>query len=209
VSDFFERVFGSTSTKGSDFNQVNSSDYSSKKSKTTLPRKGKNFTTELKLSLEDAFKGTSRILNVNGQRIEVKFKPGIADGQTQKISERGYPSTNPDGKPGDLIIKIKVNEDPKVERKGNDLYSEAECDLYTAILGGTISTSTFFGSFSIKVPPNSQNGKLFKLSGQGMPLYNSDSKERGSLFVKLTVELPSNLTTAEIELFTKLKKLRS
>jgi len=145
---------------------------------------------------------------VNGQRIEVKFQPGIADGHIQKISEKGYASSHPEGKPGDLLINIKVLDDPKVERKGNDIYTDAECDLYTAILGGNISTTTFFGSFNIKVPPNSPNGKLFKLSGQGMPIYHSEQKERGSLFVKLNVVLPTNLTEKEIELFTKLMKLR-
>jgi curved DNA-binding protein len=161
------------------------------------------------LSLEDSYKGTTRILNVDGQRIEVKFKPGIANGQTQKISEKGYPSNAENGKPGDLIIRIKVNEDPKVERKGNDLYTDTECDLYTALLGGNIVATTFFGSFNIKVPPDSPNGKLFKLSNQGMPIYNSEEKEKGSLFVRLCVVLPTNLNEREKELFNQLKNIRS
>jgi curved DNA-binding protein len=197
MSDFFERIFGSTSTRGTDFNTA-------RKTKTTSKQKGKNFETEIILTLQEAYNGTSKVLNVNGERIEVKFREGIEDGHIQKISSKGYPATN--GKNGDLIINVKISSDNKIERKGNDLYIKENCELYTAILGGNIVATTFFGSFNIKIPPETQNGKIFKLSKQGMPIYNS--KEKGDLYVVLSVVLPQNLTDEERELFIKLKNMR-
>jgi curved DNA-binding protein len=208
VSDFFERIFGSTSTKGTNFNQQQKTKNTNSNSntKSSKPQKGKNYTTEIRLSLEEAYKGTKRILNVNGEKIEVKFKPGIADGHIQKISGKGHPSTN-NSKQGDLIIKVKISENPKYERKNNDLYTTVDCELYTAILGGKIKLDTFFGNFNLTVPKESQNGKMLKLSGQGMPIYNST--EKGDLFVKLNVVLPKNLTENEVNLFSQLKTLRN
>jgi curved DNA-binding protein len=203
VSDFFERVFGSTSSKGAKFNQTQQT----KKNKPT-PKKGKNYQTEIILTLQEAFGGTTRVLNVNGERIEVKFKKGIADGHSQKISGKGYQSTNPDGKNGDLIIKTKIQPHPSIERKGNDLYTDAPCDLYTAILGGNIVANTFFDTFKITVPANSQNGKVFKLSNQGMPIYHKD-ENRGNLYVTIKIILPTNLTEKESNIFRELKELRN
>jgi len=199
VSDFFERIFSSTSTKGKNFYQQQKARNASK----TI--KGKNFQTEVEISLEEAFRGTIRILNTNSERIEVKFKPGILDNQVQKISGKGYQGQN-GGKNGDLIITVKVRPDEKYQRKENDLYMEAECDLYTAILGGRITVKTFFDTFNIVVPANSQHGKKFKLSGQGMPKYNK--QERGDLYIILKITLPQNLTDGEKELFTKLREYR-
>ena len=197
MSDFFERVFGSTSTKGTNFNTT-------KKPK-LKHQKGKNIETEITLTLQEAFTGTSKTLNINGEKIDVKFKEGIVDGHSQKISAKGYPSIN-GGKNGDLIINVKIANDSKIERKDNDLYTKVNCDLYTAILGGSVVVNTFFGNFSIKIPPVTPNEKLFKLSNQGMPIYNT--KEKGDLYVTLSVVLPQSVTDEEKEYFTILKELK-
>jgi len=208
VSDFFERIFGANSTKTKRGNTQKSKAKTTHINQPTVkPEKGKDYQKEITLSLEDAYNGVKRGFIVNGQRIEVKFKAGIEDGFLQKISERGYPSSDENGKAGDLIIKVKIAEDIKVERKKNDLYTSVDCDLYTAILGGKIKVTTFFGSFNITVPAESQNGKLFKLSEQGMPIYNST--EKGDLYVKLSVVLPTNLSEKEKELFNELSSLRN
>jgi curved DNA-binding protein len=199
MSDFFERIFGSTSTKGTNFNTT-----TTKKNK-PKPTKGKNYETSITLTLQEAFNGTSRILNIDEQKIEVKFKEGIENGHIQKISGKGYPSIN-GGKNGDLIINVKIANDNKIKRKGNDLYTRVNCDLYTTILGGNVIVTTFFGSFNIKIPPLTQNEKIFKLSKQGMPIYNT--KEKGDLYVTLSVILPQNISEEEKEHFVILDKLK-
>jgi len=209
VSDFFERIFGANNTKTKKYNtQKNKAKSNQQNSnpQTIKSEKGKDYQKEIILSLEDAYNGVKRGFIVNGQRIEVKFKAGIEDGHSQKISGKGYPSADINGKPGDLIIKVKIAEDIKIERKNNDLYTSVDCDLYTAILGGKVKVTTFFGSFNITVPAESQNGKLFKLSEQGMPVYNSTAK--GDLYVKLSVVLPTNLSEKEKELFSELSAIR-
>ena len=199
VSDFFERIFGSTSNKGKNFYQQ------TKERPTVRARKGKDFETQVQISLEDAFKGTTRILNTNTERIEVKFKPGIADGQVQKIPEKGYKSTT-GGKNGDLLITVKIEKNKTYERRGNDLYMNTDIDLFTALLGDKITVKTFFGTFSVTVPPETQAGKTFKLSGQGMPKYNTN--QRGDLYIIINVILPKNLTDKEIEMYKTLREMR-
>ena len=206
VSDFFERIFGQNATKAKNPNsQKNKS--KSNNANSQKNEKGKDYQQEVTFSLEDAYNGTKRGFVVNGKkRIEVKFKAGIEDGHLQKISGKGYPSPTGSGKNGDLIIKVKIADDAKIERKNNDLYTSVDCDLYTAILGGKVKVTTFFGSFNLTVPAESQNGKLFKLSEQGMPIYNST--EKGDLYVKLHIVLPTNLSEKEKELFNELNSIR-
>jgi curved DNA-binding protein len=206
-SEFFSQIFGnftSNSGKKSPFSKTKS---------TPKPIKGRNFETDVTISLEDAYKGVVRILTLNRNRIEVKFKPGIVNGYVQKISGKGYPSTEVGGKYGDLVVTVNVEDTMTMkdgtllERKNNnDIYVTMGCDLYTAILGGSIIVATFFGNFNIKIPQGTPNSKVFKLSGQGMPVYGSDNK--GDLYVKLNVALPTNLTDNEIEVFKQLQSMR-
>ncbi len=190
LSDFFEKIFGN----------------SYRKTKTTQRvTKGKNFETEVQISLQEAFYGTTRIINTNMERMEIKFKPGIADGQVQKIPGKGYPSNN-GGKNGDMLITIKIEKNNLYERLNDDLYLKVDIDLFTAILGDKITVKTFYGMFNINVPPGTQNNKTLKLTGQGMPKYNS--KERGNLYIILNILIPKNLTPKEIDLYKQLKALK-
>lgn len=194
ISDFFEKVFGGGfSGRGPSPKQQVSS------------VKGEDFQTDVELTLEEAFTGASRLMSLNNEKFEIKFKPGIKDNQILKISGKGYPSKN-GGPNGDLIIKIKVAENSKYERLGDDLNMEAHIDLYTAILGGESKIATLGGNLKINISPETQNGKILKLKGQGMPLY-SDNSLRGELFIKLLVKLPTKLTEKERELFTELKEI--
>jgi curved DNA-binding protein len=195
ISDFFERVFGGGFGGRS----------ASPKQQAAPPIKGEDFQTDVELTLEEAFSGASRILTLNNEKFEIKFKPGIKDEQILKISGKGYPGKN-SGLNGDLIIKIKVSENPKYERLGDDLNMEAHIDLYTAILGGESKIATLGGNLKINITPETQNGKILKLKGQGMPLY-TDNNQRGELFIKLLVKLPSKLTDREKVLFSELKEI--
>ena len=92
------------------------------------------------------------------------------------------------------------------ERKGDDLYTEIPVPLATAMLGGEVRLPTLNGSVSLKVPGETQNGKVFRLAGKGMPKLGNS--EYGSMFAKVNVVLPSNLTEEERNLFEKLQSLR-
>ncbi|MFP4528374.1 MAG: DnaJ C-terminal domain-containing protein, partial [Candidatus Kapaibacterium sp.] len=212
LSDFFEKIFGGgAAAGGAGFGQEFSgtrpgAGYRQQTGFNYPPRKGENYESEVEISLEEAYRGTSRMIEINSHRLEVKFRPGITDGQIMKISGKGMPGAG-GGKRGDLLIRVKVRPHKRVERRGDDLYVDAEIDLYKMILGGQSTLSTFGGRLKFNITPESQPGKVMKLSGQGMPHYNDPSK-KGDLYVKLGVRLPKNLTDEEKELFKKLKDIR-
>jgi len=91
--------------------------------------------------------------------------------------------------------------------KGNDLYLDVKVDLYTAILGGKITINTMGKPISINIPKETPNGKVLRLKGKGMPVYDKPG-EFGNLYARIIVELPKNLTEKETALFEELKKLR-
>lgn len=192
ISDFFERIFGGGFAQQQGFKQP--------------PARGEDYTTEVELTLEEAFKGTSRTLQINGQKLEIKFKPGIADGQQLKISAKGLPGKH-GGTAGDLLINVKIPQHKQVTRTGDDLRVDATIDLYKAIFGGTSKIKTFGGVLEFNIPPESQPGKLVSLRGQGMPKY-ANPAQRGDLFITLNVKLPTKLTDKEKELFEQLRELR-
>ena len=192
VSEFFEKIFGSGFSQKAGFQPT--------------PKKGEDFQTEVEISLEEAFKGTSRLLSINDKKIELNIKPGITDSQILKISEKGMPGKN-GGKNGDLLIKIIISPHKRVQRKDDDLYVEVTIDLYKAILGGTTKISTFGDTIKLNIPPESQPGKVLRLNGQGMPHYSNPST-RGDLYINLNVKLPKNLSDKEKEIFKELDNLR-
>lgn len=191
ASDFFEKIFGGG--------------FGGKKKNSPQPRNGEDITTNIEITLEEAYKGVTRQLTVDNQIIEIKLKPGIDTGQVLKISGKGTQGKN-GGANGDLVINVTVKPHKRVERKGNDLYVEITIDLYKAMLGGSSKITTFAGTIKLTIPPETQHGKVLMLKGIGMPKY-SKPDEHGDLYVTLNVKLPQNLTPREKELFLELKNL--
>jgi molecular chaperone DnaJ/curved DNA-binding protein len=111
------------------------------------------------------------------------------------------------GSKGDLYLVVKVLPHTLFERKGDDLYAEVSVPLATAILGGEIGLATLNGNLSLKIPPETQNGKVFRLAGKGMPQLGNANY--GSLFAKVKVVLPTNLSNEERKLFERLRSLRA
>lgn len=193
LSDFFEKIFGSGFTQKSGFNYP--------------PTRGEDIRAELEITLQEAFDGTTKQVNTGTSTIELKLKPGIADGQTLRVSGKGSQGKH-GGLAGDLIIVVKIAESKKISRTGDDLYIEVPVDLYSAVLGGNTKIKTYGGLVNVKIPPESQGGKVLKLKGQGMPKYGSSSGERGDLYVTLQIKVPKSLSDEEKELFARLKALR-
>jgi DnaJ-class molecular chaperone len=144
---------------------------------------------------------------VNKQRrIEVKIPPGVRDGSRIRIKGEGNPSAN-GGSKGDLYLVVTVQPHPTFDRKGNDLYVEVPVPLTRAVLGGEINVPTLKGvQLSMKVPAETQNARTFRLTGQGLPALRGE--DRGDLYAKVRIILPTNLTARERELFQELKRQR-
>jgi curved DNA-binding protein len=192
VSDFFEKIFGEG--------------FRSRQNYSRTPRKGEDLNATVEVTLEDIFRGTSIVLDSEGQKIEVAIKPGIPDGQKLKISGKGK-SGGSGGKNGDLFITVKVAEHKRVSRNGDDINIQLTIDLYKAILGGTTKIRTFGDTLQVNIPPEMQQGKKLLVKGQGFPKYNSKG-ERGDLYITFDIKLPTGLTEEEIQLFRKLESLR-
>jgi curved DNA-binding protein len=157
---------------------------------------------EVPVSLEEAYHGTERIINADGQRIKVKIKPGVYDGLKLKVKGKGQKGTF--GKAGDLYLTIRILATPGYERRGNDLHMEAPLDMFKALLGGKQEISTLSGKINITIPEGTQNGKVVRLKGKGMPVYEKTG-EHGDLYVKLMIQLPQHLTEEQKELLRKLQ----
>jgi DnaJ-class molecular chaperone len=139
------------------------------------------------------------------KRLEVKIPPGVKTGSRVRIAGKGgqgYGSAK-----GDLYLMITLKPHRLFERQGDDLYINVDVPLTTAVLGGEVKVPTLKGSLELKIPPETQNGRIFRLAGQGMPHLGKAS--RGDLKARVNLVLPTNLSQEEKELFKKLNQLRT
>ena len=195
-SDFFEAIFGGVGRQGPQ---------AWAGTRQARPRRGQDYEQPVEISLEEAFSGTRRVLEKDGHRLEVKIPRGVKTGSKVRIAGEGAPGPG-GGATGDLYLKVTVLPHKVFERKGDDLYCEVPVDLYTAILGGEANVPTLKGTVSLKILPETQGGRTFRLKGQGMPQLR-DSNKRGNLYAKVKVVLPKDLSAKEKELFRELAHL--
>jgi len=147
-------------------------------------------------------KGKGRIKSE--EEIQVSIPAGVDSGQVIEIPGKGEAGKR-GGPSGNLYVKIKVNPHPLFERKGDDLFTEKEISFTQAALGDEVEIETLEGKkLFLKVPQGTDSGKVFKLSGKGIPRFSGWG--RGSLFVQLNIETPKKLTRKQKELLKSLKK---
>src|SRR5262245_17404613 len=199
-SDFFETFFGGGGRR------------SPTVTRTTAPRQGRDAEQVVEVALEEAFQGATRVIELNDERvgrprrIEVKIPPGVADGSRIRIAGQGGVGAL-GGTSGDLFLIVRVTPSPLFAREGSDLRVRVPVPLTTAVLGGEIQVPTPKGArLALKVPAETQNGRVFRLRGQGMPRLGSAS-ERGDILAEVQVQLPQHLTPRQRELFTELAAL--
>lgn len=137
------------------------------------------------MSLEESFHGTSRIVELEGRRLEVTIPRGAATGSRIKLTGKG-----PGGR--DLVVVTKLKAHRVFTRRADDLEREVPVSLREALLGGEIPVGTLKGRVLLKVPSGTQNGRVFRLKGQGMPRFKGDGT--GDLLVRIRVVLPTELS---------------
>ncbi len=169
------------------------------------PQQGRNLKQEVEISLREAYEGTTRILQRNGRRLEVKIPAGARTGTRVRVAGEGGSGTG-GGEAGDLFLHVRVRPDPRFERQGDDLRVKAPVDLYTAVLGGEAEVPTVTGSVMLTIPPGTQNGQVFRLQGKGMPGLRNP-QEHGDLYAEVQVRLPTDLSPRERELFEELRTI--
>lgn len=190
-SDFFEQLFGhgaSGSRSRRTYNMMES---------------GEDIEAQMNLSLREAAVTHKQTFSVNGENLRITIPAGIADGQMIKLKGHGEKGSN--GAPdGDLYITFKIAPDPEFKREGDDLFTDVDIDLYTAVLGGTVNVKTIDGMVKLKVNPGTQNDTKVRLRGKGFPVYKKEGTF-GDLIVTYHVDIPTSLSEKQKELFTQLK----
>jgi len=137
------------------------------------------------LSLEEAFHGTTRIVELDGRRLELTIPRGANTGSRIRLTGKG-----PDGR--DLVVVTRIKGNRTFTRKGDDLEREVPVTLKEALLGSEIPVGTLKGRVLLTVPAGTQNGRTFRLKGQGMPRFKGDGA--GDLYVRVKVALPTDLS---------------
>jgi molecular chaperone DnaJ len=147
-------------------------------------------------------RGIGRILKT--KRIEVKIPKGVTDGSRIRLAGEGPMGRG--GLRGDLYLVVKMLPSKTFERKGDNLYTEVPVPLLTAVLGGEVEVPTMKGKVALKIPAETQNGNVFRLTGKGMPHLGNNVV--GDLFARVKVVLPGRISAREKELFEQLRSLR-
>ena len=185
-SDFFSTLFGGGAPGGQ---------------RTARPRRGQDFEHTLRISFPEAFTGTTRVLQLDGRRIEAKIPAGVRTGSRVRLAGQGGPGAA-GATAGDLFLEIEVEPDARFERRGDDLYTDVPIDVYTAVLGGEARVPTPDGSVALKIPAPTNSGQTFRLRGKGMPALSGST--RGDLYARAKLVLPDNLSDAEVEALREL-----
>ena len=190
-SDFFSQFFGGGSAS------------SRTRGGRSRAQAGYDYQAEAELTLDEAYHGSTRVINLDGQTIRITTKPGAYDGQRLRVKGKGARGTG-GGSSGDLYIQIRVLPNPLFKREGDNLTKTKNIDLYTAVLGGKTEVQTFKGKLHMNIPAGTQSGQTLRLRGYGMPVYG-ESNRYGDLLVKVHVTIPKTLTEEQRKLFERLR----
>lgn len=166
-------------------------------------RRGGDYETEMEITLEEAYQGTNRIIQLENEKLRISTKPGAYTDLLLRIKGKGAKGST-EKHSGDLFVRIKVKPNPQFIRKGDDLYENQNVDLYTAVLGGEILVNALSGQVKIKTEEGTQSGKTIRLKGKGMPVYEK-ANAYGDLYVQIQVQIPQKLTDKQKELFEQIK----
>lgn len=190
-SDFFNTIFGGMGGMGSN--------------RRAQSRSSQPLAVEQPVSISflESYLGTQRLFQVGNNKIEVKIPAGAKTGTKVRVAGAGPQQA---GRKSDLYLVIDVKPDPRFERRDDELYTEAEIDLSTAVLGGETTVAAPSGNVLLKIPAGTQPGQVFRLAGKGMPVLRQPG-QHGNLMVRVKVRIPKNLSREQRRLFEQLRGL--
>ncbi len=136
------------------------------------------------ITLDEAYEGTTRLIELEGKRLEVTIPKGADTGTRIRLSGKA-----PGG--GDIHVVVKQVPDGTFTRRGADLERELPVTLGEALLGAEVPVRTPKGRVLLKIPAGTQSGRTFRLTGRGMPRFKGTG--HGDLYVKARVVLPTDL----------------
>ena len=174
------------------------------------PVAGEDVEAETTITLDEAYRGTARTLEMQTgdgtRRVEVRIPAGVRDGARVRASGQGTPGRD-GGQSGDLYLRVRVRPHPTFQREGDDLSMRAQVPLDVALLGGEVLVPTLRGAaVSLRVPPGTQNGRRLRLRGLGMP--RASGSGNGDLYAEVDVRLPDPVPAEARELAERLREAR-
>lgn len=222
-SDFFDLLFGNEDRGGR------------ATTRTGRPARGEDLEVHADITMQEAFEGTHRKLTVNSpeycktcngtgmargascptcngtgqvsrtKTLEVRIPQGVKTGSRVRISGQGGPGIA-GGPNGDVYLLINVIRDSRFQMDGRNIRTEIEIPLFTALLGGEVIVSTMSGKIALRIPEGTQNGRVFRVRGKGMP--ERGKSPAGDLLVTVQVNLPTDLSADEKQRFAELRDMR-
>ena len=164
------------------------------------------------VTLGEAYAGATRLVQIPpdprsgepGRRLEVTIPAGVQSGSRVHVGR-----AEADRSPVDLYLSITVSPHPAFERRGDDLLTTVGVRLVDAVLGGEVEVPTITGTkVALRVPPETQNSRVFRLKGKGMPKKRgTDGATHGDLLATVRVVLPAGLSEEQRTLFQRLREL--
>jgi curved DNA-binding protein len=187
-SDFFRTIFG----RGAEGAGTGT--------RTRSRQQPQGYQQELTITLDEAYNGTTRLLQSDGKQKQVRIPAGVRTGSKVRVAGAG-----PNGL--DLYLIVEVQDDKRFERRGNDLHTAATVDIFTAILGGEADVETLSGKIKLNVPAGTQPEQVFRLAGRGMPSIKN-ANEKGDLYIRLKVQIPKYLSPKQRELLEEASRIK-
>ena len=200
-SDFFETLFGGA------FGRSGPTGRTTRTPPRAAPRQ--NLEQPVEITLEEAYTGTTRVLQRGSESKEFKIPPGAKTGTKIRFAGGGRSAASPLGSnsAGDLYLVVNVIPHAKFRREGDDLHLDLPVEAYTAILGGDVRVPTPGGEVVLTLPPDTQAGKMIRLSGRGMPRLRQP-QEHGDLYAHVAITIPAHISEAERKLVAQWAALR-
>jgi len=218
TSDIFSTLFGGGKRGGFRYTNFSSpfgqrgaggggADFADFYTRGAAAAKGRDVVHDLTISLEDAARGTERLISIRRdnrvEQISVKVPPGIDTGKKLRLAGKGEAGIG-GGPPGDLYVRIHIQDHPLFRRDGNDIYIDREISFSQAALGTTIEVPTFNGFKKVKIPPGTSGNTKLRLKGEGIP--NLKERGKGDAYVRIHIKVPKKLTAEQRALIESLAK---
>ena len=168
----------------------------------TMAFPGEDYEVAVRLTLEEAYRGAERTVQLDGRSFTARIPRGATDGQRLRLRGKGGPGAN-GGPSGDLYLHIQLAPHPLFRASGHDLDLPVPLAPWEAALGAQVDIPTLEGRVTVKVPPGSRAGQKLRLAGKGLPKPGGGA---GDLYAVLEIAVPADLTEREKQLFEELRK---
>jgi curved DNA-binding protein len=209
-SDFFEQMFG----RGQGFGGFSTG--AAKKSAPGGPRHGQDVEGAILVTLEEAMQGSIRSISLQSidpatgqaktETFKVRIPKGALEGQVIRVPGKGEAGSG-GGQAGNLFLHVRLASHPDFRALGADLYHDLPLAPWEAVLGATVRIRGLDGELDVKIPAGMANGRKLRLRGRGLPRPKSD--ERGDLYIVAEIELPTQVSAGEKELWEQLARTSS